>query len=154
MERHEFSALIGRLERQADDNPQFYALKVGALAVLGYATIFFLALIILVCCWYTFSPLLSGQQFHAPLVAACAIGLVTLVGMIRALWVHIAEPAGLRVTREETPRLFAAIDEVAAKIGGVRVDSVSVSAEFNACIVQAPSWGIFGNYRNHLEIGL
>ena len=45
MERHEFSALIGRLERQADDNPQFYALKVGALAALGYATIFFLALI-------------------------------------------------------------------------------------------------------------
>jgi hypothetical protein len=32
MERHEFSALIGRLERQADDNPQFYAVKVGALA--------------------------------------------------------------------------------------------------------------------------
>ncbi len=39
-------------------------------------------------------------------------------------------------------------------MGGVRVDSVSVSAEFNACIVQTPSWGIFGNYRNHLEIGL
>lgn len=154
MERHEFSALIGRLERQADDNPQFYAIKVGALAALGYASIFLLAVIILVTFWYTFSPLLSGERFRAPLVVACAVGLFTLVGMIRALWVHIAEPAGLRVTREETPRLFEAIDEVAAKIGGVRVDSVSVSAEFNACIVQTPSWGIFGNYRNHLEIGL
>ena len=154
MERHEFSALIGRLERQADDNPQFYAMKVGALAALGYASIFLLAVIILVTFWYTFSPLLSGERFRAPLVVACAVGLVTLVGMIRALWVRIAEPAGLRVTREETPDLFAAIDEVASKIGVVRVDSVSVSAEFNACIVQTPSWGIFGNYRNHLEIGL
>jgi tetratricopeptide (TPR) repeat protein len=154
MERHEFSALIGRLERQADDNPQFYAVKVGALAALGYATIFLLGVLILVTFWFTFSPLLSGERFRAPLVIACAIGLVTLVGMIRALWVRIAEPAGLRVTREETPRLFAVIDEVAAKIGGVRVDSVSVSADFNACMLQAPSWGIFGNYRNHLEIGL
>ncbi len=98
MERHEFSALIGRLERQADDNPQFYALKVGALAALGYASIFLLAVIILVTFWFTFSPLLSGERFRAPLVVACAVGLVTLVGMIRALWVRIAEPAGLRVT--------------------------------------------------------
>lgn len=154
MEKHEFSALIGRLERQADDNPQFYALKVGALAALGYASIFVLAVIILITCWYTFSPLLSGERFRAPLVVACAVGLVTLVGLIRALWVHIAEPSGLRVSREETPRLYAAIDEVAAKMGGVQVDSVSVSSDFNACIVQTPRWGIFGNYRNHLEIGL
>jgi tetratricopeptide (TPR) repeat protein len=154
MERHEFSALVGRLERQADDNPQLYALKVGALAALGYATIVLLALIILVTCWYTFSPLLSGESFRAPLVVACGVGLVTLVGMIRALWVRIAEPTGLRLSREEAPRLYDAIDEVAARMGGVRVDSVYVSSEFNACIVQTPRWGIFGNYRNHLEIGL
>ena len=47
-----------------------------------------------------------------------------------------------------------AIDEVASKMGGVQVHSVSVSSEFNACIVQTPRWGIFGNYQNHLEIGL
>jgi len=154
MERHEFSALIGRLERQADDNPQFYAMKVGALAALGYASIVLLALVILVTCWYTFSPLLTGGQFRAPLIVACVVGLVTLVSLIRALWVRIAEPSGLRVTREETPRLYEAIDEVAASLGGVQVDSVSVSSDFNACIVQTPRWGIFGNYRNHLEIGL
>lgn len=154
MERHEFSALIGRLERQADDNPQFYAFKVGALAALGYASIFLLALIILVTCWYTFMPILAGERFRLPLVVACGVGLVTLVGMIRALWVRIAEPSGLRVSRDETPRLFAVIDDVARKMGSVKVHSVSVSSEFNACIVQTPSWGIFGNYRNHLEIGL
>ncbi len=154
MERHEFSALIGRLERQADDNPQFYAMKVGALAALGYASIFLLALIILVTCWYTFSPMLAGEKFRAPLTVACIVGLVTLVGMVRALWVRIAEPSGLRVTREETPRLHAAIEEVARKMGGVQVHSVSVSSDFNASIVQTPRWGIFGNYRNHLEIGL
>src|SRR4029450_4373325 len=119
MERHEFSALIGRLERQADDNPQFYALKVGALAALGYATIFFLALIILVCCWCTFRRLFWGEQIHAPLVAACAVGLVTLVGMIRALWVRISEPSGLRVTREEAPLLYGAIREVVERVGRV-----------------------------------
>ena len=154
MERHEFSALIGRLERQADDNPQFYAIKVGALAALGYASIFLLALIILVTCWYTFSPMLAGERFRAPLTVACIVGLVTLVGLIRALWVRIAEPSGLRVTAEETPRLYAAIEEVARKMGGVQVHSVSVSSDFNASIVQTPRWGIFGNYRNHLEIGL
>ena len=154
MERHEFSALIGRLERQADDNPQFYAVKVGALAALGYASIFLLAIIILITFWYTFSPLLSGERFHAPLVLACAVGLMTLVGMVRALWVRISEPSGLRVSREEAPKLYEAIEEVAAKMGGVQVDSVSVSSDINACIVQTPRWGIFGNYRSHLEIGL
>lgn len=154
MERHEFSALIGRLERQADDNPQFYAMKVGALAALGYASIFLLALIILVTCWYTFSPLFAGERIRAPLTFACIVGLVTLVGMVRALWVRIAEPSGLRVTAEDTPRLYEAIEEVARKMGGVPVHSVSVSSDFNACIVQTPRWGIFGNYRNHLEIGL
>ena len=154
MEKHEFSALVGRLERQAEDNPRFYAIKVGALAALGYATIVLLATLILIACWYTFSPILAGESFRVPLVVACAVGLFTLVGMIRALWVRIAEPSGLRVTREETPRLYALIDEVAARMGGVTVHSVSVSSDFNACIVQTPRWGIFGNYQNHLEIGL
>jgi hypothetical protein len=98
--------------------------------------------------------MLAGERFRAPLTVACIVGLVTLVGLIRALWVRIAEPSGLRVSEEETPRLYAAIAEVARKMGGVQVHSVSVSSDFNACIVQTPRWGIFGNYRNHLEIGL
>jgi hypothetical protein len=154
MERHEFSALIGRLERQADDNPQLYAFKVGALAALGYASILLVGTVILAICWYTVRPVIFGGTVHFQLALACLLGMFTLFAMVRALWVRLAEPTGLRVSAEDAPRLHELIDEVSQSMGGVPVHSVSVSADFNACIVQTPRWGVFGNYSNHLEIGL
>jgi Zn-dependent protease with chaperone function len=154
MERTQFSLLVGRLEREAEDQPQLYAAKVGALAALGYASIFIVTLAILIACYYTFGTLIGEGRFRPMLAIGCVLAILTLVAIVRALWVELAEPEGLALTRAQAPKLFAAIDELADAMGGVPVHSVSISNEFNACIVQTPQWGVFGNYRNHLEIGL
>jgi peptidase M48-like protein len=46
------------------------------------------------------------------------------------------------------------LDDLRRKMGGVKLHSVSVNDEFNASILQVPRWGVFGNYRNHLEVGM
>lgn len=154
MERTEFSLLVGRLEREADDYPKLYAAKVAALAALGYASIAIVAAAILVACYYVFWPLLTEGRFRPMLAIACLFAIVTLVAIVRALWVQLSEPSGLMLTREQAPKLFEVIDDLVESMRSVPVHSVAVSNEFNACIVQTPQWGVFGNYRNHLEIGL
>ena len=154
MDRSDFSFLIARLERQAAGSPGGYAFKVAALAMFGYVTIFAVVAAILGCVWLAWHQFSTGGSMAIKLGIGCVFGLITLGGLVRALWVSLGEPESLRITLDQAPRLFATLDELRAKMGGIRLHSVSVSDEFNACIMQVPRWGVFGNYRNHLEIGL
>ncbi len=162
MNTSDFSVLIGRLERESDDNPRAYAFKVGMVAALGYAVIALVALAILVTCWFLVTPLLAGGRPRIMTVLALLGAAVSLVAIVRALWVRIAAPEGRRLSREEAPALFAAIDEIVQKMairrkGGtqtIRIDSVTLNRDFNASICQIPHWGVFGNYSNHLQLGV
>ena len=154
MDRSDFSFLIARLERQAASNPGAYALKVAALAALGYLTLIVIGAAIVACVWLAWHQLAEGGAFSIKLGIVGVFGLVTLFALVRALWVNLGEPESLRITREQAPRLFETLDGLRQRMGGIRLHSVSVSNEFNACIMQVPRWGVFGNYRNHLEIGL
>jgi hypothetical protein len=158
MDRSDFSFLVARLERQAIRSPGGYALKVKALAVLGYLSLFLFAAAIVGCVWLSISVFLTGElpvKIGGVLAALAVFGLVALWTLVRALWiVDISEPAGLHITRDQAPRLFDTIDELRRKMGGVKVHSVSVSNQLSASILQKPLWGVFGNYRNHLTIGL
>jgi hypothetical protein len=162
MDSTDFSRLIGRLEREADDNPQAYAARVALVAALGYATIAIVALAIAVACGFILLSLLSGQRVSITAVVACVACVATLMAIIRALWVRVDAPIGRDVTSEDAPELFAAIDDVIqrttirrkGKTCTVVVDAVTLDGEFNVSICQIPRWGVFGNYRNHLQIGI
>jgi len=155
MDRSDFSFLVARLERQAANSPGAYAFKVAALAALGYLSLFVIAATIIACGWVSVRQLETGGMLSLKLGVLAAFGMVTLWTLMRALWVvDVGEPSSLRITRDQAPKLFETIDELRRKMGGVKLHSVSVSHEFNASILQAPRWGVFGNYRNHLEIGL
>ncbi len=154
MDRSDFSFLVARLERQAAASPGGYAFRVALLAALGYLALLVIAVLILGCVWLSWHELETGGAFSIKLSILALVGLVTLVGLVRALWVDLGEPASLRILREDAPKLFETLDELRAKMSGVPVHSVYVSNEFNASIMQVPRWGVFGNYRNHLEIGL
>jgi hypothetical protein len=154
MDRSDFSFLIAKLERQAASSPGSYAFRVAALAILGYAAILAIGVAILACFWLAWHQFTVGGVMPLKLGVGCLLGIVTLAALVRALWVNMGEPSGLRLTRDHAPRLFAVLDELREKMGGIRLDSVSISDEFNAAIMQSPRWGVFGNYRNHLEIGL
>jgi hypothetical protein len=154
MDRSDFSFLIARLERQAAASPGGYAFKVAALAVLGYLAIVLIAVAIVACLFLAWSQIERGGAMAIKLGIGALLGVVTLVALVRSLWVNLDEPDGLRLTREQAPKLFDVLDELRQKMGGIRLHSISISNEFNAGIVQVPRWGVFGNYSNHLEIGL
>jgi hypothetical protein len=154
MERNQFSLLVGRLEREAEDHPQVYAVKVGALAALGYASILIVSIAIVIASYFALRPMFGEGRFRPLVALGCLLGIFTLFTIVRALWVKLSEPEGLNIEPEQAPKLFDVLDEISDAMGGVPVHSVAISNEFNACIVQTPRWGVFGNYQNHLEIGL
>jgi Peptidase family M48 len=162
MDSSDFSVLVGRLERQSDDDPNMYAVKVAIVAALGYALIGIAVLAILIACYFCIDSLLFGERLHRTAVLGVIAGVGTLIAIARALYVKIDPPAGRLVTREEAPQLFAAIDDVLQRMSFKRkgrthtipLDSVTLESEFNASICQIPRWGVFGNYSNHLQLGI
>lgn len=162
MDTSEFSVLIGRLERESDDNPRAYQLKVGLVAALGYAGIALFVAVLLVACWFLIAPLLAGGRPRIMTILALLGAAASLIAIVRALWVRVEAPQGHELLREEMPALFAAIDEIVQKMATrrkgetrlIRIDSVTLNREFNASICQIPRWGVFGNYSNHLQLGV
>jgi hypothetical protein len=154
MDRSDFSFLIARLERQAAVSPSAYSVRVALLAVAGYLALALIAAGIVACLWLALHQFMSGGRLPIKLGAGCLLGIVTLVVLVRSLWVDIGEPDGLYVTREEAPKLFDTLDELRRKMGGIPLHGVLVTNVFNASVGQVPRWGVFGNYRNYLKIGL
>lgn len=162
LNRSDFSILVGRLERQSDDDPRSYVGKVMLVAALGYALPGVVALLILLACYFVIHSLASNGRVSGLAVMGCVAGVATLFAMARALWVKLDAPEGRTITREEAPTLFAAIDEVIQRMATKRkgktslvtLDAVTLDQEFNASLCQLPRWGIFGNYTNHLQLGI
>jgi hypothetical protein len=162
MDSSEFSVLVGRLDRESTDHPRLHVAKVWLVTAMGYAPIALLAIIIVAALGVlVYSLVTTGRPSGLALVAAISSGIV-LAAIVRALLVKIDLPAGREITREEAPGLFAALDDVmqrtvAKQRGKVRaavIDTVTLDGSFDACVCQAPRWGIFGGYRNHLQIGV
>jgi hypothetical protein len=162
MDSSDFSVLVGRLERRADDAPRIYALQVALVAALGYGFIALTIALILVAAFFCLDSLIFQDRIYRSAVLGLLAGCATLVAIARALFVRIEPPSGRAITREEAPELFGVIDDVlqrtAAKGKGktriVRLASVTLDAELNASISQIPRWGVFGGYSNHLQLGV
>ena len=166
MDTTDLSNLVGRLERQSDHAPRIYVAKVAVVAALGYACVALVAVLILVSACFMIESLLSQGRPYASSLLGLIGGIAILVAVVRALWVHVEEPDGREISREEAPALFAALDEITQKMAAatlrkprgksrtVSFDTVRLNREFNAGISQIPRWGVFGNYRNHLQIGV
>jgi Zn-dependent protease with chaperone function len=83
------------------------------------------------------------------------IGLIIVTAVVvRALWVRLPAPEGLKLAREEQPRLFEMIDEIRRVVRGPKVRAVFLTEEINASVVSVPRLGLFGWPRHYLLIGL
>jgi Zn-dependent protease with chaperone function len=153
MDQSDFSILIGRLERQADERPRLYAAKVAGVAALGYLPLALLGAIVLAVLFHIVRSLLGDAPPSIWVVAAGVGAVATLVAVVRALLVRVETPAHRPLTAEETPQLFALLEDVARRMNAPPLASVGVNGEFNASIRQTPRWGVFGGYRNHFTIG-
>jgi len=151
MDDERWEALVRRLEPEARARPAAYRRKVVLLALLGYA---FIATLLLVLVGLgVLVVVLAFSSSGIVLKFLIPIGALFLV-ILRALYVKLAPPEGVRVTQRQAPKLFSMIDEVRKRIQGPRVHEVRVDGDTNASVVQVPRvLGIFGS-RNYLVLGL
>ena len=149
----QFDRLVARLTREAETRPLWYKIRVFLFAMLGYAYIFgVLALILAIVGGIA---VLAARGRAIILIKNIAIPLVIFAWVVgKALWVKLEPPTGKRLAREKAPRLFAAIDDICAKIDAPRADVVLLTDDYNAAVSQIPRLGVFGLHQNYLIVGL
>ena len=154
MERADFVHLVRLSEHDSADDSARYRRGVAFFAALGYAWVIaclLLAVGILVWVAASFGDS-RMQNFTRVWLALFALGL--LWATLRALWVSFDEPSGVRLEREDAPRLFDALDRIRDRIDGPPVHHVYLDDDFNASIRQLPRFGLLGGAVNYLSVGL
>ncbi|HKP76542.1 MAG TPA: M48 family metallopeptidase, partial [Longimicrobiaceae bacterium] len=153
MDPYLFRERSARFERLARRSRVLYRALLVLLVALGYVylavvvgSIAFLLLLVLLL------VVASRNVFAAARLLGPAGSFSARVG--RALWVRIDPPDGLRVTPEQAPALFAAVEEVRRALRTRRVHTVLLTSEVNASLAQVPRLGILGWHRNYLSLGL
>lgn len=151
MTNEKFAALVARLEKQAQRNPGGYQRRVVLLALLGNAYVLMMLALVVV--------LLGASLASVVVLKAIGVKLVLVMGfflwlLLKALWVRIPPPEGVRITAAQAPELFAIIDDLRRKLQAPRFHDVLIVDELNAAVVQTPRLGALGWYRNTLLIGL
>src|SRR5687767_12471128 len=139
----QFDALVARLTREAESRPLWYKTRVFLLAMLGYAYVFGILLVLLAIVAGVLYIVSTGRGLR--LLSDLAIPLAVFAWFVsKSLWVKIEPPEGREVHSDEAPRLFAAIDDVCRKLRAPRADVVLLNEDYNAMVSQVPRLGIFG----------
>lgn len=156
MTRLEFDQMVERLEARFKGRPQHLTRSALAWAVLGYGVLIVGLLgslaVAVVCVWMIFE-----SPNALTLKLGIILGLAALAiawSILRGAWIRLSPPQGEVLTRESVPQLFELIDSTAAKVGGIQFHRVLLTDELNASVVQVPLLGIFGWYRNYLNLGM
>lgn len=154
MTHEEYSEMVRRLEEFAGREPKKYALRVGLLAALGYAYVLGVLAVVAALLYLLIWLTTEGGRINFAVVKVGWVLLALAWVVLRALWVKMPAPEGIRLTREQAPRLFALADELASKLEAPRVHVLQIDGEYNASLAQVPRLGPFGWQRNYLTLGL
>ncbi|MGK6311278.1 M48 family metalloprotease [Variovorax sp. DT-64] len=153
MDRADFVHLVRLSEHASADDSQGYRRGVAIFAALGYLwVIACLALAVGIIVWALLSLGQGRFNFTRGWLLLFALGL--LWATLRALWVRLEQPQGVRLVREDAPLLFEGLDRIRQKIDGPHVHHIYLDGEFNASIRQLPRFGLFGGAVNYLSVGL
>ncbi|HEU4564935.1 MAG TPA: M48 family metallopeptidase [Gemmatimonadaceae bacterium] len=154
MTDQQLAALVRRLEPIAAASPRAYRLRVIALALLGYAYIG-AVLLLLIAALAGCVLLLASGSGGAYFVGKVGFIVLALAWMIaRSLWVRFEPPTGRRLAREEAPALFAEAESLRRALDAPRAHRVLLDDQFNAAVAQVPRLGMLGWPRNYLVIGM
>lgn len=149
-EEDKIAARIRPLEAFAAANPKLYRFRVVLIALLGYAYLLGLVVLLLtlvaVTLYYIRLNFILIKILWIPLVLA---GLV-----LKALWITFPEPDGKELERHEAPALFDLTDEISKALNAPKVKHVLINDQFNASAPQIPQFGMFGWLNNYLVVGL
>ncbi|WP_343626828.1 M48 family metallopeptidase [Roseateles puraquae] len=153
MDHADFVHMVRVSEQASAQDSKAYRRSVAVFAALGYGWVIgCLALAIGLIAWLV--PQLLHGRLRFGLLWGLAAALALLWASVRALWVRFEPPEGLRITAQEAPALFEALERIRKKIHGPPIHAVYLDGEFNASIRQAPRWGLLGGAVNTLTLGL
>jgi Zn-dependent protease with chaperone function len=144
------AALIPRLEEFARRKPASYRLRVALLAILGYAYLFAVVVLLLLLVYWV----LAYVRINYLTIKVVWIPLVLAWVVLRSMWVTLPAPDGSELTREQAPQLFELADELQKALSGPKAHHILLSDEFNAAVVEIPRFGMFGWAINYLVVGL
>ena len=165
MEQAEFARMVARLERESAASPGAYKARVAALALLGFLIIGlivgFAALGLLLLVGVAVAVVVTGGKALillfklGKLLVLLAIPLWLLVrSSVSALLTRLPAPEGIEIQRLQAPPLFAALEDMRARMKGPRFHHVLVVDSLNAAVAQRPLFGLMGWPRNYLILGL
>ncbi|MBT9099345.1 M48 family metalloprotease [Methylovulum psychrotolerans] len=154
--RERFEQLIAAAERDIQHNPRRYTIKVALLALLGYAVIFGMLLVLIGLVGGLGWAALASTAFILFLFKTKLIFalLIMIYVLLRALWVRFQAPVGYRVKAKQYPAIFTELKSLSRKLKAPKVHQVILTPEYNAAIVQTPRLGVFGWYKNTLILGV
>lgn len=153
MTHEHFESLVRRLEADARRAPRVYRLRVLALAMLGYAYVGVVLLVLLALLGGLGWLATQGKGMSLVVKGGAALGYVAWV-IGRALWVRIDPPSGIPLKRSASPALFECVDELRSQLRAPRVHEILLLDDFNAAVVQHPRLGVLGWQKNYLLLGL
>lgn len=151
MTDEQFNNLVERLEESAKRDPSGYRNRVVLLALLGYAYLGLILVVLAVLFLLALASLTVIKGFAFKLIIPIGAFIVLV---LRAMWVRLAPPVGRELKRAEAPSLFNAIEDLRRKLKAPRFHRVLITDDFNAAVVQLPRLGMLGWHRNYLLIGL
>lgn len=150
----QFDALVKRLETIAQQRPGTYKLRVGLLALLGYAYIALVLVALLglvaLLVWFV----MESRRLHGGVIQVGTAVLVLTWIVLRSLFVAFTPPQGLELRRSQAGNLFALVNQLTTQLEALQVHHILLTRDFNASVVQIPRLGILGWHRNYLIIGL
>ncbi|TXI16668.1 MAG: peptidase M48, partial [Roseateles sp.] len=115
MDHADFVHMVRVSEQASAQDSKAYRRSVAVFAALGYGWVIgCLALAIGLIAWLV--PQLLHGRLRFGLLWGLAAALALLWASVRALWVRFEPPEGLRITAQEAPALFEALERIRKKI--------------------------------------
>jgi Zn-dependent protease with chaperone function len=152
-QQERFETLVRQIEKYSRHHQTDYRIRVGLLAVLGYAYIIFVFLLLLAIVWGLRTVLITMSAEHLTGELNLMAILLSL-GIGRIFWITIKIPKGLPINRAQAPELFTAIEQLTAILQAPKCDRIFLTDELNAGVLQKFRFGLFGWHQNYLFLGL
>lgn len=148
------AALVDRLQREIEQHPRRYRLRLALLAGLGHGVLLLLLLLGLGLPLLALGHLWrSGSLEYAHAYAVLVPGLMGVM-LLRAVWVRFGVPEGYRLAPGDAPELEARIEALRRAAGAPPLKGIVIDGELNAAAASVPrGMGLLG-HDLYLVLGL
>ena len=147
--------LVERLEREAEESPARYRLKLALLAALGYAVlaaalVSTVGLLVFIVGYMLVVRPPVDTYIAIPIIVLGMAGTV----VVRALWIRFVPPEGHALQPDEAPELRAEVERIRNAVGAAQLHGIVINAELNAAAAFVPHGVGLWRQRHYLILGL